>query len=141
MTSLILQTGTRALFHTIVLFGVFLLFAGHNAPGGGFIGGLVVGAAIVLRYVAEDAEAIRRTIRIRPERLLGTGILLAVATGLAGFAIDGAFLASGALKLSALPLLGDVKAISVLVFDIGVFCIVVGLVLTVTETLGAEMTG
>lgn len=141
MTSLILQTGTRALFHTIVLFGVFLLFAGHNAPGGGFIGGLVVGAAIVLRYVAEDAEAIRRTIRIRPERLLGTGILLAVATGLAGFAIDGAFLASGALKLSGLPLLGDVKAISVLVFDIGVFCIVVGLVLMVTETLGAEMTG
>ena len=59
MTSLILQTTARALFHTILVFSLFLLFAGHNNPGGGFIGGLVAAAAIVLRYLAHGPDDAR----------------------------------------------------------------------------------
>ena len=138
MSSLILETGTRAVFHTIWLFSFFLLFAGHNQPGGGFIGGLVAAAALVLRYVAEGPDDVRRTTRIGPEGLLGGGILLAAATAVVPLAFGQSLLESDVLRLT-LPLLGEVKTPSVLLFDIGVYLVVVGLVLAILRTLGGEI--
>lgn len=137
--SLILSTGTRAVFHTILVFAIFLLFAGHNAPGGGFIGGLVAGAALVLRYVAEGSDSLRRTAPVAPEALLGGGILLAGGIGVAVLATGRDFLTHGYLLSEELPGLGVVRIHSALVFDIGVFLVVVGLVLAVLRTLGEEM--
>jgi multisubunit Na+/H+ antiporter MnhB subunit len=135
--SLILETSIGVLFHTALLFSLFLLFAGHNAPGGGFIGGLVAGAAFVLRYVDGGAAAVARTARIGPHLLLGGGLALAVLTGAGPWLVGDAFLEAGKLELDV-PLIGDVKATSALPFDIGVFLIVVGLVLMVLTTLGEE---
>ena len=139
MTSLILQTAARALFHTIVVFSLFLLFAGHNNPGGGFIGGLVAAAALVLRYLAHGADDARQVMRVTPEQLLGCGGLLAVGAGLAGPVSGGAFLEDVAVEWTDLPLLGDVTITSVLVFDIGVYVIVIGVVYAVIGSLGREM--
>jgi multicomponent Na+:H+ antiporter subunit A len=139
VTSLILQTAARALFHTIVVFSLFLLFAGHNNPGGGFIGGLVAAAALVLRYLAYGADDARQVMRVTPEQLLGSGGLLAVGAGLAGIVTGGAFLEDVALEWTGLPLLGDVTVTSVLVFDIGVYLIVIGVVYAVLGSLGREM--
>ena len=138
MNSLILTTGTRAVFHTILLFSTFLLFAGHNAPGGGFIGGLVASAALVLRFVAHGPDDVRKTVRVAPETLLGVGVLLAAVAAVAPMLLGGELLSSDTLKVSV-PLLGQVKASSVLVFDIGVYLVVVGLVLTMLHTLGGEL--
>jgi multicomponent Na+:H+ antiporter subunit A len=138
MTSPILQTGTRAVFHTILLFSVFMLFAGHNAPGGGFIGGLIAVAAIVLRAIAEGPDDIRRLLPVQAETLLGVGVLVAGAIGLAGYAFRGAFLGSAVLELD-LPVLGEVKATSVLVFDVGVYLVVLGLGLIIVRTLYGEV--
>jgi multicomponent Na+:H+ antiporter subunit A len=135
--SLILDTVTRVVFHTIGLFSLYLLFAGHNAPGGGFVGGLVAGAALVLIYAGRGSAGVRSVLALRPERLLGSGLLLAGLTGALSWARGEPFLDSSVIEAS-LPLLGKFKVTSVLAFDTGVYLVVLGLVLAVMETLGAE---
>jgi multicomponent Na+:H+ antiporter subunit A len=138
MTSLILVTGMRAVFHTILLLSLYLLFAGHNLPGGGFIGGLIAAAAVVLLYLCVGAEGLQRTVRIAPQHLLGLGVLLAVGTGAAALLFGAAFLQSGMWDLP-IPLVGELHIPSVLVFDVGVYCVVVGLVMAVLTSLGADL--
>jgi multicomponent Na+:H+ antiporter subunit A len=135
--SLILETCVHTLFHTALLFSVFLLFAGHNAPGGGFVGGLVAGAAFVLRYVQGGAEEVDDAAPVSGSVLMGIGLTLAVATGAAAWLGGEEFLSSGKLQVDV-PLVGVVKATSALAFDIGVYLVVVGLVVSVLTTLGAE---
>ena len=136
--SVVLETAVRLVFHTVLVFGVYLLFAGHNQPGGGFVGGLVAASAFVLRYAVTGREGIDRAVPLDPALPLGAGLLLAAGTGVAAWLFEGAnFLESGKLELH-LPVLGAVKATSALPFDTGVFLVVVGLVLVVLRTLGAE---
>ena len=70
-------TSMQVLYPSILVLGLYFLFSGHNRPGGGFVGGLVVGAALALRYVSGGAAAVRSTFRIPPHVILGTGLLLA----------------------------------------------------------------
>lgn len=135
--SMILDTAVDLVFHAALLFSVFLLFAGHNAPGGGFVGGLVCGAALVLRFVRGGTTEVRSTVPLPPAVVLGAGVLLANLTALAGYALGGAFFEGGTLDVDV-PLLGHVKTTSALAFDIGVYLVVVGLVLSVLGSLGGE---
>jgi multicomponent Na+:H+ antiporter subunit A len=135
--SVILETAVRLVFHTVVVFGLYLLFAGHNQPGGGFVGGLVVGCAFVLRYIAGGRGALAAAVPVDPVIPLGVGLLVAAGTGAAAWAFGGQYLESDYVELD-LPLLGVAKVTSALSFDIGVFLVVVGLVLAILRTLGAE---
>ena len=134
--SLVLETAVRLVFHATLAAALFFLFSGHNSPGGGFIGGLVAGAAFVLRYLVAGAHAVG-ALRARPEATLGAGLLLAAGTGVVPWLFGGQLLESSYVSLD-LPVLGKVPVTSVLAFDTGVFLIVVGLVLTVLTTLGAR---
>ena len=134
----ILDVSVRLIFHAVLITSVYLLFAGHNQPGGGFVGGLVAGSAFVLRYAVTGREGIDRAVPLDPALPLGAGLLLSAGTGAAAWLFDGTqFLESGKLELDV-PVLGVVKATSALPFDTGVFLVVVGLVLVVLRTLGAE---
>jgi multicomponent Na+:H+ antiporter subunit A len=134
--SLILATSVDVIFPTALVFSLFLLFAGHNAPGGGFVGGLVAGAAFVLRYVDAGAGEVPDGKRF-PGALLGSGLAIAIFAGTIGWLTGGDFMQG--VKMSVeVPLAGTVKASSALVFDIGVYLIVVGLVRTVISVLGGE---
>jgi multicomponent Na+:H+ antiporter subunit A len=135
--SVVLETAVRLVFHTVLVFSLYLLFAGHNQPGGGFVGGLVAGAAFVLRYVAGGRAALRAAVPIDPGIPVGGGLVLAAGTGMAAWLFGGQFLESGKVELD-LPVLGMLKATSALPFDTGVYLVVVGLVLAVLRTLGAE---
>ena len=135
--SVVLETAVRLVFHTVLVFSLYLLFAGHNQPGGGFVGGLVAGAAFVLRYVSGGRSALRAAVPIDPGVPVGVGLVLAAGTGMAAWLFGAQFLESGKVELHA-PLLGTIKATSALPFDTGVYLIVVGLVLAVLRTLGAE---
>lgn len=129
----VLETGTALVFHTVLALSLYLLFAGHNQPGGGFIGGLVAAGAFVLRFLS--GERARPVTRVRPEVLMGLGLVLALGTGMAAWLGGGELLESGKLEVD-LPLLGTVKAFSVLAFDGGVYLVVVGLVGAVLDGLG-----
>ena len=135
--SVILETSVRLVFPTVLVFGVYLLFAGHNQPGGGFVGGLVCGAAFTLRFVARGRAGLADAVPVEPALPLGLGIVLAALTGSASWVLGEDFLRSGTALLT-LPVLGDVKLTSALAFDTGVFLVVVGVVLALLRTLGAE---
>lgn len=135
--SVILDVSVGAVFHTVLLFSLFLLFAGHNAPGGGFVGGLVAGAALVLRYVQGGAAQVQKTLGIAPEAVLGLGLAVAAATAVAPLFFGGAFFESATLTRT-IPVAGSVKFTSALVFDIGVYLVVVGLVLGAITYLGGD---
>ena len=78
----ILEVGVDSVFHTILIFSIFLLIVGHNSPGGGFVGGLVAGAALVLRYVSGGQAEVRRFVPFEPETLFAVGLLVAATTGI-----------------------------------------------------------
>ncbi len=136
--SVILEVITRILFHTILVFSVFLLFSGHNEPGGGFAGGLVAGLALVLRYLAGGRYELGEAAPVDPGLLLGVGLLFSGGTGVVGLALGAEVLQTAILE-TTLPVLGDVKLVTSLFFDIGVYLIVVGLVLDILRSLGAEL--
>jgi multisubunit Na+/H+ antiporter MnhB subunit len=133
MRSSILQTATRFLMPLLLLFALFLLWRGHNEPGGGFVGGLVVAASFVLYAMAYGVDAGRRALLVDPSTLLGGGLLIALISGVPAIVIGRPFMTalwttigagSGALYIGT-PLL----------FDVGVFLTVIGVVLTIVFTL------
>ncbi len=132
MRSLILSTATRLLMPLMLLFALFALFRGHNEPGGGFIGGLIAASAFVLYAVAEGTTQARRILRVDPRTLLGSGLLLGLISGVPG-ALGSEPYMTGIWLTEAIPGLG--KAGTPLLFDLGVFMVVVGFVLTVVFAL------
>ncbi len=136
--SLVFEVVTRLVFHPIVLFAAFLLFSGHNNPGGGFAAGLIVGIALTIRYLAGGRYELAEALPVQPGLLLGLGLVLSVGTGVAGLITEGAMLQSTIWHFD-LPIFGDVKMVSSWFFDVGVFLVVVGLVLDVLHSLGAEI--
>lgn len=137
LRSLILATTVRLVFDAALIFSVYLLFAGHNQPGGGFIGGLVAAAAISLRYIAGGLDETLAAVPLRPWLLPSAGLMLA-----AGTAIWPLFVGAEPLDQRAfewhVPLLGDVKVTTATIFDTGVYLIVVGLILMIFEGLGDD---
>ena len=133
MTSSILQTGARALMPLLLLFAVFLLLRGHNQPGGGVVGGLVVALSFVLYSIAFGVDASRRALLVSPSTLLGVGPLVALTSGLPAVLMGRPFLTAQWAELSVG---GTVVAVGTpLVFDVGVFLAVIGVVLTIVFTL------
>ena len=136
--SVIFEVVTRLLFPTLIVFAVYLLFAGHNAPGGGFAAGLVVGIALIVRYLAGGRYELGEAAPVHPGLLLGSGLFLSAGVGLIALVAGGEVLQSVILDLE-IPLIGTVHVVTSLFFDLGVFLVVVGLVLDVLRSLGAEI--
>jgi multicomponent Na+:H+ antiporter subunit A len=134
--SQILDTVSRAAFPPVLVFSLYLLFVGHNAPGGGFVSGLTAGIAVVLLYAGGGIDRVREVIDVDYRTVLGAGLLLAGVTGLGSLALGEPFLSSAILEREV-PVLGDVKLVTVLFFDIGVDLIVIGLALALVTILGA----
>ena len=136
--SVILEIATRLLFHTMLVFSVFLLFSGHNAPGGGFAGGLVAGIALVVRYLAGGRYELGEAAPINAGVLLGSGLFLSAGAGLVPVFFGGTVLQSAVVEFDGGPF-GHVKFVTTLFFDIGVYLVVIGVVLDLLRTLGAEI--
>lgn len=136
--SIVFEIVVRLMFHSMIVVALFLLFAGHNAPGGGFAAGLVVGIAIIVRYLAGGRYELGEAAPVHPGLLLGTGLFLSAGVGLVSLLLGGAVLQSVILEWTV-PVLGHIKLVTSLFFDIGVFLVVIGLVLDVLRSLGAEI--
>lgn len=133
--SVLLNECVAVAFPVSLVVAVYLLFVGHNAPGGGFIGGLVAAAGVLLRYVAGGPHEVRELPLPRPHVLMGSGVALAGLTAMAGWIGGGSLLTHHDLKVT-LPLLGQIKTSTTLPFDIGVFLVVLGMVKMLLLTLG-----
>ena len=127
MNSLILRLTTRPIIVVLLLISVFLLLRGHDLPGGGFIGGLVAAAAAALYAIAFGPTAAARLLRVRPELLVGWGMATTVVAGLLGMVAGREFLTG----LWWVVAVGDqeIKLSTPLLFDVGVYLVVVGVVL------------
>jgi multicomponent Na+:H+ antiporter subunit A len=136
--SIMLEVIVRILFHTVIVASLYLLFAGHNLPGGGFAGGLVAGMALVMRYVAGGRYELGAAAPADAGRLLGAGMTLAVACAVIPVFLGAAPLTS-ALLTADIPVLGHVEFVTSTIFDVGVYLVVIGLVLDVLRSLGAEV--
>jgi multicomponent Na+:H+ antiporter subunit B len=143
MKSLILSTATRILVPIILAFSFLVFLRGHNAPGGGFIGGLLAATAFALVAKAEGTAAARRALRFRPQSIAATGLGCALASGLWG-GLGGGYFLKGMWPLldatgSHLPLA------SIPLFDLGVYLVVLGAVagilFTLDETIADEPVG
>ncbi len=135
--SLILDTTVRLVFDAAVVLSIYLLFAGHNQPGGGFVGGLVAAAAVALLYIAGGTDDVLSMLRVRPSNLLSAGLAVAAGTALVPLALGNAPLDQQAVAWH-FEVLGTVKLTTATVFDTGVYLIVVGLVLMIFEALGDD---
>jgi len=137
MISLILRTVTRHLLALLLLFSVFLFLRGHNAPGGGFVAGLVASTGWALYALAYDAAGARRVLRVDPHLLICLGLLVSLASG--GLALLAARPFLTGLWLSfPVPGLGTVDAGTPLFFDLGVYLLVLGATLTVILAMAEE---
>ncbi|MGO3192197.1 MAG: Na+/H+ antiporter subunit A [Microbacterium sp.] len=136
--SILLEVIVRILFHTIIVVSIFLLFAGHNQPGGGFAGGLVAGMALVMRYIAGGRWELGAAAPTDAGRLLGTGLILAVGTAVVPLFFGVAPLTSTFWEWE-IPGIGHMEFVTSTIFDVGVYLVVIGLVLDVLRSLGAEV--
>lgn len=132
-----LDESVSIIFQAVIVGSLWLLFAGHNQPGGGFVGGLVAGAAISLRFLAGGIEEVRSTTRFAPWTILGAGIALSVGTAIAPMLIGRPVLSSLGTEFDVV-VLGEIYASTTLLFDVGVYAVVVGLVFMVFEAFAEE---
>jgi multisubunit Na+/H+ antiporter MnhB subunit len=135
--NVILDLAAQVIFYPVLVGAVYLLFAGHNQPGGGFVGGLVVGTAITLRYLAGGLAEVRGLTRVRPWTILGLGLLVAAGTAAASLVTGHEALESAVIDVD-IAVIGHVETTTALFFDIGVFLLVVGLVLMMFEAFGHD---
>ena len=136
--SIALEVAVRLIFHAVLIVSVYLLFAGHNAPGGGFAGGLVAGLALVARYLAGGRMELGAATPFDAGKVLGAGLLLATGTAAVPL-LFGADALTSTWWEAELWLFGHVEFVTSTIFDIGVYLVVVGLVLDVLRSLGAEL--
>ncbi len=133
MNSVILRSATSLLFAVLLLFSVFLLLRGHDLPGGGFIGGLLAASAVALYAIAYGHAAAVRLLRVPPQALIGWGLVLGVGAGLLA-AFQGEPYFTGQWLIFTFAGV-EWKLSSPLVFDVGVYLVVVGVVLTMVFAL------
>jgi multicomponent Na+:H+ antiporter subunit B len=137
VTSLILSTAARYLLPLLLLFSLFILIRGHNEPGGGFIGGLIAAAAFSLNAIAFDARSTRRTLRVDPRMLIPTGLSIALVSGMISVFFGEPFMTGEWFRVF-IPGLEQLDIGTPLVFDCGVYLLVLGVALTMILTLAEE---
>ena len=128
MNSVILQIASKYLRWILLIFAVLALLRGHNAPGGGFIGGLLAGLAIVFRGFAFTAEKVVSELKPKPTVFIGLGLLLILLSFLPGIVL-GKELMTGIWIKIPLPWMEALKLGTPLLFDTGVFFGVIGVTL------------
>jgi multisubunit Na+/H+ antiporter MnhB subunit len=143
MTSLILRTASRLIIPLVLLLSIFIYFKGHQSPGGGFVAGLVASVGLVIHRMAEGpgaAASLRKFLPCSERVMIAIGLLLALATGSAALLFGLPFFTS---NNGFIPLPGDAHGFhwaTVMVFDLGVFFVVTGVVLGMINAISDDPT-
>ncbi|WMJ74938.1 Na+/H+ antiporter subunit B [Cytophagaceae bacterium ABcell3] len=135
MISLILSTATKYLLPILIMFALFMLIRGHYEPGGGFVGGLAAAAAFALYTISNGVEKARDLFPARPSKLTLTGLVIALGSGLVSLFTNETFFKGEWLNFD-FPVVGPLG--TPLMFDIGVFLVVIGVTMNIVFTLAEE---
>jgi len=127
----------RLLLPIMLLYSVFLFLRGHNHSGGGFVGGLVAGGAFALYAMSCHISELKQLIKIDPCTLLSWGLLIALVAGLLPIFIDHPFL-SGEWVTFHLPRFGEIHLGTPMLFELGVYLVVIGATMTIINSLMEE---
>ncbi|MFX3675338.1 MAG: Na(+)/H(+) antiporter subunit B [Paenisporosarcina sp.] len=133
----ILQTTTKIIFFIIFLFSIHIFFAGHYAPGGGFVGGLLTASGIVLLLLAFDLKTVMKALPINYTVMTALGLLLALGTAAGSIVFNVPFF-THAFEYFDLPLLGKQSLHTAMLFDTGVYLVVVGVTMTIIQSIGED---
>ncbi|WP_292484473.1 monovalent cation/H+ antiporter subunit B [Methanohalobium sp.] len=137
MTTLITKTISKASVPLIILFSISLLIAGHNSPGGGFIGGVMFAASLSLLYVVFGLDYIKSVLNPDWGKWFGFGLLLSVLTAFGAIFFGYNFFRSS-IKFIHLPFIGEIELVSSTLFDIGVYFVVIGSLLYIFRKVGDD---
>ena len=125
----------QIMFPLTMTVSVFLFLRGHNAPGGGFIAGLVLAVPLLTQYVIQGAASVESRFGFDYIRCIGVGLLVALLSGAASMLFGVPFLTSGHVVLD-LPWIGEVELASAMGFDTGVYLVVFGGVMLILSMMG-----
>ncbi len=135
MFSLLFRTATRFLFPLMIVFSIFVLFRGHNAPGGGFIGGLVGAAGFALYIIAFGTEQARTAMRFSRRLYMAIGLTLMLGSGLVSLLAGDAFMTTQWYSIQ-IPVLGKLGTPAI--FDTGVYLAVIGVTMIILMSLAED---
>jgi multicomponent Na+:H+ antiporter subunit B len=133
----ILHSVTKIAVLIILTFSMYLFFAGHHNPGGGFIGGLGIASALVLLFLSYDIESVREKIPVDFKIVAAVGVLIAVITGVGSFIFDVPFLFQ-TFDYFHLPVFGKTELATAVIFDIGVALAVIGTAVTIIQSISED---
>nr|WP_212929093.1 Na(+)/H(+) antiporter subunit B [Oceanobacillus oncorhynchi] len=135
--NMMLQTLTRLIILIVLSFSIYLLLAGHNSPGGGFIGGLMTASAILILYLSFGLNSIKKVIRFDYIKIIGIGLLFASVTGVVSMVFGFPYLKQF-FDYFRLPILGEVELTTALPFDLGVYFVVLASALVIILTIAED---
>lgn len=139
MNSVILRAGTRYLSGLLLIFSIYMLLRGHNEPGGGFIGGLIGATGFVLYCIACGTREAREALRVSPQNIAVAGLGIALMAGIAAALFGDALFTGQWLFIGATENDKGLPLSTVLVFDIGVYLVVFGSILTLVFAMEEEI--
>ncbi|GAA2429986.1 Na+/H+ antiporter subunit A [Streptomyces pulveraceus] len=135
--SVVFEVVARLLFHPVLVLSLYLLFCAENMPGGGFVAGLVAGLALITRYLAGGRFELAEAAPLQPGLFTGLGLFLSTGVALLGL-VDGTVLHAWT-HYGRLPLIGEYHIGTAVLFDFGVYLLVLGVVLDTVRALGAKI--
>lgn len=134
----ILRMVVKVVVLIILTLAIYLFFAGHNSPGGGFIAGLVLSSAFVLLYLTFDIKTVSSGLHLNFVVVAGVGVFLAVGTGFLSLFRHEAFLTQ-TFTIKYFPLIGATEFATVTLFEAGVALAVVGVVVTIILSIAEDV--
>lgn len=140
MSTVILKTAARILVPISLIFAAFLYFKGHQSPGGGFVGGLAAAVALIVHRMSHGRASLMHMMRIKERNLIAIGLALALSTAIIPLLLgkQAMFTVNGYVPLPGSG--GDTFHLaSVMVFDLGVFLVVCGVVVGMINALSEEL--
>ncbi|KGR82584.1 Na(+)/H(+) antiporter subunit B [Lysinibacillus odysseyi] len=135
--NLILQFTSKFVFFIIFFFAVHIFFAGHYTPGGGFVGGLLMSSALVLLVIAYDLKTVQMILPVNYMYMTAIGLILALGTAAFPMFVGKPFF-THFYDYFHLPLIGKTSLHTAALFDLGVFLVVVGVTMTIIQTIGED---
>lgn len=137
INDVILQTVVKAVVLIILTLGIYLFISGHNEPGGGFIGGLVLASAFVLMFLSYDSDTVSKAIPIDFKKVSALGVLLAFTSSAAPMLFGQPFL-SQTFGYFDLPIFGKTELATVTIFEAGIALTVIGVVVNIINSISED---